>query len=120
MTSMIFYFWINHVFNNIPGVPFIYKSFFLANFLCIIAVFMFNIFTKVSIHTAGAGSVVGVLGVLLLMGTPNMLVPFCIALFIAALVGIARLLLSAHSKAQIFLGYALGILCQLCAFWYLK
>lgn len=119
MTTMIFYFWIMHVFNNLPGVPFIYKTFFLGNFLCVIAVFMVTIFSKVSIHAAGAGSMVAIFGLMLFLSPVNMVVPFAIALVIAGIIGTARLVLNAHTKGQIWLGYILGILSQLGAFWYL-
>lgn len=120
MTTMIFYFWVMHVFNNLPGVPFVYKTFFLGNFLCVIATFMFTIFTKVSLHTAGAGCMVGIFGLLLFISPVNMMVPFAIAVVIAGLIGSARLVLSAHTKGQIWLGYILGILSQLGAYWYLR
>jgi hypothetical protein len=120
ITTMIFYFWINHVFNNIPGIPFIYKTFFLGNFLGLIAVFMFSIFTKVSMHTAGAGSMIGIMGVLLFISPVNMVVPFAITLVVAGIIGSARLVLNAHTKRQIWQGYALGMLAQLAAYWYLR
>jgi hypothetical protein len=121
MTSMIFYFWIDHVFANMPGfpVPVILRVMMLGNFWLLIAVFMFNIFTKISIHTAGAGCVVGVIGVLMITSDVNMVVPFFIAVVLAGLIGTARLLLHAHTPKQIWMGYALGIIAPLAAYLYL-
>jgi hypothetical protein len=122
MTSMIFYFWVNHVFGNMPGVtvPLILRVLLLGNFWGIILVFMFNIFTKVSMHTAGAGIMVGILGVLMISSPINMVAPFLLSLLIAGAIGTARLILRAHEPYQIWLGYIIGILVQFAAYWYLK
>jgi hypothetical protein len=122
MTSMIFYFWVNHVFGNMPGVtvPLILRVLLLGNFWAIILVFMFNIFTKVSIHTAGAGVMVGIMAVLMIISPINMLAPFILSLLIAGAIGTARLILRAHVPHQIWLGYIIGILVQFAAYWYLK
>ncbi|MES2703213.1 MAG: hypothetical protein V4649_11265 [Bacteroidota bacterium] len=120
ITSMIFYFWVYNVFNNVAGVPFIYKTFFLANFIGIIAVFMFNIFTKVSMHTAGAGTMVGILTVLMLINPAHMLLPLLVSIVVAAVIGFARLVLGEHTRGDVWLGYILGILPQLCVYWYQK
>lgn len=122
MTSMIFYFWVNHVFGNMPGttVPLILRVLLLGNFWGIIVAFMFNIFTKVSLHTTGAGIMVGIMGVLMIVSPINMVVPFLISLVIAGAIGTARLILKAHTPPQIWLGYIIGILVQFSAYWYLK
>jgi hypothetical protein len=55
MATMIFYFWISHVFNNMAGaVPQVLKVLLLGNFWGIIVVFIVNIFTRVSMHTSAA------------------------------------------------------------------
>ena len=117
---MIYYFWINHVFGNIPDVPIVLHTLFLGCFWGIIAVFMITIFFKVSMHTASAGGMLGMLIVLLINNTVNMTVPLLAGIVIAGIIGTARLLLRAHSNSEIWLGYLIGILAQVGAYMYLK
>jgi hypothetical protein len=119
MTTMIFYFWISHVFNNMAGVvPLALKILLMGNFWGIIAIFLINIFTKISMHTAAAGGMIGILAVLMIISPANMIIPFFISLIIAGIIGSARLILGAHQKGDIWLGYIIGIIVQLGAYLY--
>jgi hypothetical protein len=121
MTTMIFYFWVSHVFDSMPGiVPFALKVLLLGNFWGIILIFLINIFTKISMHTATAGGMVGLVIVLMIISPANLTVPFFIALIIAGIIGTARTILGAHQKGDIWLGYIIGIIVQLAAYIYLK
>jgi hypothetical protein len=119
MATMIFYFWASHVFNNISS-PLILKVLLLGSFWGTIVLFMINIFVKVSLHTAAAGSMIGILLVLMMISPVNMVLPLFIALIIAGLMGTIRLILKAHTPAEIWLGYIVGLLVQLGAYWYMK
>jgi hypothetical protein len=118
LASMIFYFWAYNVFKNIAA-PHILKVLLLGCFWGVIAVFMVNIFMKISMHTAAAGSMIGILLVLMFTSSMNMVLPFFAALVIAGLIGTARMILGAHYKAEIWLGYIIGILVQVAAYLYL-
>jgi hypothetical protein len=122
MTTMIFYFWVSQVFNRMPdtNVPVVLKVLLLGNFWGIVVIFIINIFTKISMHTSAAGGMVGIIIVLMMMSPVNMLVPFFIALIIAGAIGSARLVLGAHQRGDVYLGYVIGILVQVCAYWYMK
>jgi hypothetical protein len=122
MTSMIFYFWVSHVFNSMGGtpVPLILKIFLLGNFWGIICLFMINIFTKISMHTATAGGMIGIIIVLMIISPVNMILPFFVALLIAGIIGTARTILGAHQRGDIWLGYIIGILVQLAAYLYMR
>jgi hypothetical protein len=121
MASMIFYFWISHVFNSMPGtVPLILKVLLLGNFWGIIVLFIINIFTKISLHTSAAGAMIGILLVLMTMSSANMVLPLFAAIFIAGIIGTARMILGAHQRGDIWLGYIIGILVQLGAYVYMK
>ena len=122
MSTMIFYFWVTHVFNSMPGtpVPLILKVLLLGNFWGLIALFMINIFTKISMHTGAAGGMIGIIIVLMATSPINMVTPLFIALVIAGIIGTARMILGAHQKGDIWLGYIIGILSQLCAYVYMK
>jgi hypothetical protein len=117
---MIFYFWISHVFNNLPAIPLALKVLLLGNFWGIILVFLANIFTRISMHTAAAGGMIGILLVLLILSPANIVMPFFGALILAGIIGTARLALGAHQRGDIWLGYIIGILCQVGAYIYMK
>jgi membrane-associated phospholipid phosphatase len=113
MASAIFYFWHFYVHHKNPFSPSLYNSYLLATFAIISLLFIFTMFTLVSMHSAA------------IMGAATFLIalqfkenclgwPF-IGLVVAIAVGvcIARLQLKAHSKGQIIFGVLLGIGAQL-------
>lgn len=119
MASMIFYFWVYQIFKNIEA-PLILKVLLLGNFWGLILVFLINIFMKVSMHTAAAGSMIGIGVVLMFHGQFNFLIPLMLALILSGLIGSARLYLNAHTGKEIWLGYVVGILVQVAAFLFLR
>lgn len=122
MVSMIFYFWVSHVFNMMPGVnvPLILKVLLLGNFWGIIVLFMINIFTKISMHTAAAGGIIGNIIVLMIISPVNMEKPFFVSLILAGIIGSARMIIGAHQRGDVWLGYIIGILVQLGAYLYMR
>lgn len=121
MATMIFYFWISHVLNSMPGsIPLILKVLMLGNFWGIILVFIVNIFTKVSMHTAAAGGMIGIIIVLMMTSQVNMDIPLFVAILIAGIIGTARMIVGAHQRGDIWVGYIIGILVQLAAYAYMK
>ena len=116
---MVFYFWANHVISNTEGVPIILHTLTLGSFWGIIAIFMANIFFKVSMHTAGAGSMLGILSILMFTNPVNMVLPFFVALILAGIIGTARMILGAHRIWEVWAGYALGFIVQVAAYFYL-
>ncbi len=120
IATMIFYFWANMVFGSIAGVPMLLHVITLSGFWGIIVLFMINIFFKISMHTAGAGSMLGLLLIIAITSPANMLLPFFAILVAAGCIGTARRVLGAHGTGEIWLGYAVGILVTLAAYAYLK
>ncbi len=121
LSTMIFYFWISHVFNSMAGVvPLPLKVLLLGNFWGIILVFLVNIFTRISMHTSAAGGMIGILIVMQIVGNANMIIPIFIALVLAGIIGTARMILGAHQRGDVWLGYIIGIVVQLAAYLYTK
>ena len=122
MITMIFYFWISHVFNSMPGVavPLILKVLLLGNFWGIILIFLVNIFTKISMHTAAAGGIIGNILVLMIYSPVDMEMPLFISLIVAGVIGTARLITGAHQRGDVWLGYLIGIIVQLGAWVYMR
>lgn len=119
IATMIFYFWAYRVFSSIPA-PFILRVFLLGCFWGVIAVFIVNIFSKISMHTAAAGGMLGILCVLLFIGQVNFLIPIFLAMLIAGIIGTARLTLEAHTPFEIWVGYGTGIIAQIAAYFFLR
>ena len=115
---MIFYFWAYWVFRNNP-LPIEWKSLMLGSFWGVIIIFNINIFYKVSMHTAAAGGLIGILLVVMMRSQINMVVPLFLGLVVAGLIGTIRMILGAHKGGQIWLGYAVGIIAQVGAYFYL-
>ncbi len=122
MATMIFYFWISHVFQSINNinVPIELKVLLLGNFWGLVVLFIINIFTKISMHTTAAGGMIGIIIVLMINSNVNMITPLFITIVLAGIIGSARLVLGAHQKGDVWLGYIIGILVQLSAYMYLK
>jgi hypothetical protein len=120
IATMIFYFWANMVFGNIPNVPMILHLVTLSSFWGVMVLFMINIFFKVSMHTAAAGSFAGIMIVLALISPINMLLPFFATIIVAGCIGTARRILGAHGSGEIWLGYAIGLAVTLGGYVYLK
>lgn len=119
IATMIFYFWASHVAGQI-NAPFVWQVLMLGSFWNIIMLFMVNIFFKVSMHTTGAGGMIGMIIALLLISPVNLLLPLLLSIVVAGIIGTARLLLHVHKPAEIWLGYIMGALVQLAAYIYLK
>lgn len=118
IATMIFYFWIQMVFSGLKGTPPILKILLLGCFWSVIALFMLNIFFKISMHTTAAGGMIGIMLVLLFTSPVNLMTPLFVALIIAGLIGTARLVLNEHRPGEIWFGYFVGIAVQLGAWLY--
>ena len=127
IATMIFYFWAAHIFNSLakaPGnsqvPPLILRVLMTGSYWSIIAMFVINIFFKISMHTTGMGGLIGILIVLMIVSPVNMVSLLFIALVIAGLAGTARMLLGMHRMWEIWAGYILGTIVMLAAYFYLK
>ena len=118
IATMTFYFWIYLVMSN-TNAPFLLRVLLLGSFWAVIAIFMINIFFKISMHTTAAGGAIGMIVVLMLYSPVNMVLPLFLTIIAGGIIGTARLVLSAHSQSQVWLGYIVGFLVQLAAYWYL-
>lgn len=133
---MVFYFWAYWVVRNVgvpgapdaawpakvvagPRVPDLAHILLLGNFWGLIVVFLVTIFFKISMHTSGVGALVGFVMVMMIVTKSFLLFPLLIALVAAIIIGWARYNLGAHSRQQLWLGYAVGILAQLAAYLYI-
>lgn len=92
-------------------------------FLC----FIINIFFKVSLHAVGMGGLIGMVLIMMWLysyGSFNLQLPFVgaseisinfvlmVSIVVAGFVGTSRLLLRAHTSKELYIGFAIGLMCQ--------
>lgn len=119
IATMIFYFWAYLIMKNVQA-PLSLRVLMLGAFWGVIAVFIANIFIKISMHTAAAGGVLGIVLVVMMISHINLFLPLLVALLIGGIIGTARMVLQAHKPSEVWLGYLVGVVVQLAAYWYLK
>lgn len=92
-----------------PLLPQTVFSFFLAIIVSIACIVLINLFWKISVHMAAQGGVFGaLLGLNAIQPVQDLLLPVCV-LVVAAFVAFARLELKAHTSAQVYAGFVLGV-----------
>lgn len=116
---MIFFFWNFYVFRNKGDIPGIVAIMALGIFLATVIAFIANIYFKISMHAIGVGGLIGFFTVLLYTSPVVVSIPFAFAVLIAGITCTARLLISDHNMADIFLGLVAGLISQWIAAWFL-
>lgn len=118
----IFYLWLFKNLFSGAQVPALYGVCALGASVALFFAFFINIFTKVSAHATGMGSLAGMvllaamewqgmgISVSMIGGSVqlSMTVILAVVLLVAGLVGMARLALRAHVPADLYRGYAAG------------
>lgn len=84
------------------------QAFLLASASTVVAVSIINFFFKISAHTTSLGSLCGLLAALSFHQTEDMRFLIGIAILVSGIVGSARLVLAAHTKKELYSGFALG------------
>ncbi|RAI98740.1 hypothetical protein LX64_04725 [Chitinophaga skermanii] len=116
VASVIFYFWAFYTFKKEGEAPAFYVSFFLGIFLSVVFSLVANNFLKISMHTVGWGGMIGFFTVLMWGMGMNVAVPLALIFVLSGLVATARLILNAHTPAEVYIGFIGGILMQWIAF----
>jgi len=96
-------------FKNIDLADFITGS-VLGALISVLVAYLINMKWKVSAHGIGMGGALGMLLALAEQFTRPPLLPLAILIVLAGLVGSSRLYLQAHTPAQVYTGYAVGVL----------
>ena len=115
--TIIFYVFTLFMIKRAPIPPIIF-NFIIGATLSVIIAFIVNIKWKISAHMIGIGGLVGAL-ICISMMLEIYITPYIIfALIVAGLVGSSRLILKAHTQLQIYVGFVVGITCQIIALYY--
>lgn len=127
----LLYLWVFYNFLNTGQVPTAFTAFMLGVVIALFLAFFVNIFSKISAHAVGVGGLVAMVLITLLrfsfpffsldlgtLGAYNVSVGIVLLLviFVAGLVGSARLLLNAHEPIDLYGGYLVGFTAQMIAY----
>jgi len=96
-------------FKNIGLADFITGS-VLGALVSVLIAYVINRKWKISAHGIGMGGALGMLLALTSQFTQPVLMPLAILILLLGLVGSSRLFLQAHTPAQVYTGYAVGVL----------
>jgi hypothetical protein len=113
LSSMIFYFWAARVFFKFqPELTPVLAAFMTGVFLTTAIALIANIFYKISMHAIGCGGMLGIF--IIIMNSNSMLMtwPLSAAILITGIVCTCRLMVSNHTQKEIYMGLAVGLVCQ--------
>lgn len=114
---LIFFFWTWYVFRNQPQVPLEMVNMCQGIFFAASLAFICNSYFKISMHAVGVGGLVGLMVTLLFEGAISGGLPLALAVFIAGMVGSARMIISDHRLFDLVAGFVVGLIGQFVAFW---
>lgn len=104
--------------NHNMEMPIEIKIFTLGATIALFTAFFINLFTKISMHTVGAGGFLAMLIIIIVRSYAPAHLLFIVGILVCGLVGTARLLLGAHKLSDIYGGYFVGFLAQFVAITY--
>lgn len=111
-TAIVYFLALFYLFFKSPFPPIIYLL-ILGAALSIFFTLLINFKWKISAHAVGIGGIIGaILGISYRLMIDLQFILF-IAIVLAGIIGYARLRLNAHSPAQVYTGFLLGILIEL-------
>ena len=112
VSTLTLYLGLLYILHGLP-LPYFFRQIILASALVIAADFVINFFTKISAHASAIGGCLGVIYFYQFVSTAGSIMPVCICLGIAGLIGFARLYLNEHSPKQVYGGFVVGLLTSL-------
>lgn len=115
LASAFFYFTESYFLMN-TEVPVLVKALMFGATLLVVSVLLVNLFWKISAHMVGIGGLCGMMIAVSYRIQINLHFVIILLFLIAGLVAFSRLKLSAHSPAQVYIGFLLGVSVQLILF----
>lgn len=118
MACGIFFFWAYTVFKEQPRYPLLLTSFIFGIFLASSAGLMANIYYKISLHAIGMGGWLGFFAIIAAGNSMHMSWPLAAVIILTGAVCTARLIISDHSRKDVYTGLIVGFVCQVVAAWF--
>jgi len=91
------------------SIPFLIKSYFISVSVLSLIILTINFFWKISIHSAGAGAMTGLILMLWVIMGVNLAWYLVPVLVLSGLIMTSRLMLNTHSPAQVYSGFLTGL-----------
>ncbi len=133
IATIIFYVWLFLNYRSFNIGPNIFDATILGATIALSICFLINNFSKISMHGAGMGGLVGAFGIFrmtipqmtydfpidnfILSISPNLFL--ALAIILAGVVGSARLELGSHRPQDVYGGFIIGLTTQIMAYWML-
>jgi hypothetical protein len=117
MAAMICYFWAAYVTRKNVDNPQYFIDFMEGSFAAVIGAWFCNIYFKVSMHTTAVGGVLTFFLLQTFLYREDLGLYLVIACLMAGIVGTARLIVSDHRPAEVYIGYILGAISQIIVLW---
>lgn len=107
ISTLLFYIagWI--LLNKLP-LPRVFGNVIMGSAVAILIAFLINLRWKISIHMIALGGLAGMFFAIAVLFNFNLIAPTMLIVAVAGLTGTARLVLRAHSPAQVYAGFLLG------------
>ncbi len=90
-------------------IPETYNAYMLSAAISVAVSLLITTKYKISIHMVGTGGLLALVGFIAFQMRVNLLFYLLVAIFIAGLVGTARLFLKAHTPTEIYAGFFVGL-----------
>jgi hypothetical protein len=114
--TMFFYWWMYYLSRNFTDQPLALKFFYFGIFIATSIGLVVNNFMKVSLHAIGISGLLMAVGLTSYYYSLNNLFWLVLAVLLAAVVISARMIVSDHTKKELIVGFAIGMLTQLMAY----
>jgi membrane-associated phospholipid phosphatase len=109
LTSSAFFLLAYFLLNRL-NVSVLIETFLLSSLVAILISVAISFFWKISLHALAVGGVSGLIIAMMFKYGSDLLPLLSVMIIISGLVAMARLFLNAHSPAQIYAGYFLGLI----------
>jgi membrane-associated phospholipid phosphatase len=105
--SLVMYLFCYYLIRRI-SIPNIYHSFILSSLLSVLVTLLITLKYKISIHMVGAGGLIALIGFLAFYLKVNLQFYLGVAIVLAGLTGMARIILKAHTPDEVYTGFLTG------------
>jgi hypothetical protein len=117
--SMFFYWWMYYLSRNFPDQPIVLRFFFMGIFIATVFGLIINNYFKISLHGMGVGGACTAIVLFSLYYHLSFGGIISICILLGGLVCSSRFIVSDHTNKEVYTGLAVGIGCQLLAYWFI-
>ena len=115
---MFFYWWMYYLGRTMKDQPQMLKVFYFGIFISTAIGVIINNFIKISLHGIAMGSVLMAVILCSFFYHTPLTEAISIITILTGLVSTARFIVSNHTNEEVYTGIAVGVICQVIAFWF--